>query len=116
MNVLIIGNGGTAEIAKNVPIQTDDAAALVAFAQKNHIDLTIIGPDDPLAAGVVDQFQAAGLRVFGPTAAAARIDSSKAFSKQLMSRQHIPTARYGVFTNPAKALQYLKGQPLPLVV
>ncbi len=78
------GNAGTAEIGENVAISTSDLASLVRFAKENRVDLTVVGPDDPLAAGIVDLFAAEGLRIFGPTKTAARIESSKIFAKKLM--------------------------------
>jgi len=88
------GNAGTAQIGENIPIAADDVAALLAFAQAQKIDLTVVGPDDALAAGVVDAFEDAGLRIFGPRASAARLESSKAFAKDFMMRHGIPTAAY----------------------
>jgi phosphoribosylamine--glycine ligase len=86
------GNGGTAEIATNVPISDEDTPALVQFALENEIDLTVVGTNDPLALGAVDAFQAAGLAIFGPNQAAARLESSQAFAKACMERHSIPTA------------------------
>lgn len=110
------GNGGTAGLAHNLDIKASDIPALVEFARTNDIHLTVVGPDDSLAAGVVDAFQAAGLRVFGPTQAAAQIEASKAFSKDLMTRAGIPTARHRTFTDHAAARRYLSDQTYPLVV
>jgi phosphoribosylamine--glycine ligase len=92
------GNGGTATTAKcsNVEISVDNFPALIKFAQENQIDLTVVGPDNPLADGIVDQFEAAGLRVFGPRKEAARLEWSKAYAKQIMTRLNIPTARFVV--------------------
>src|SRR6266540_1807217 len=86
------GNAGTAEIAENVAIPASDLGALVRFAKENRVDLTVVGPDDPLAAGIVDLFAAEKLRAFGPTKSAARIEASKIFAKELMRAQKIPTA------------------------
>ena len=86
------GNGGTAASAHNIPVQVMDFAECADWAAAQAIDLTIIGPDDPLGGGIVDVFQERGLRVFGPTKAAARIESSKSWSKDLMRRRQIPTA------------------------
>ena len=86
------GNAGTAEIAQNVAIAASDLDALVRFAKENRVDLTVVGPDDPLAAGIVDLFAAEKLRAFGPTKSAARIESSKIFAKELMRAKQIPTA------------------------
>ncbi len=100
------GNAGTAAIAQNVTV-----TSLVAFAQENAIDLTLVGPEIPLADGIVDQFEAAGLTVFGPTQQAAQLESSKAFSKAFMARHGIPTAAYGAFTDFDAAMAYLDAQP-----
>src|SRR5438552_17604465 len=91
------GNGGTHEFAENIPITPTDSKALLKFAQEKKIDLTVVGPDDSLAAGIVDEFQNAGLRIFGPTKAAAEIEASKAFAKSFMQTYHIPTAEFMVF-------------------
>ena len=92
------GNAGIAELATCVPIGVLEFDKLVSFAKENAIDLTVVGPDDPLVAGVVDAFEAAGLRVFGPRANAAIVEGSKAFSKELMKKYHIPTAAYETFS------------------
>lgn len=110
------GNGGTHQIAENVPIKAADINGLVQFALDNKIDLTVVGPDDSLALGIVDAFQAQGLRIFGPTRAAAEIESSKAFSKNLMNKAGIPTAAFEVFEDYDKALKYLHEQGAPIVV
>ena len=112
------GNAGTAGEAKleNVAIGVDDIDALVAFAQDNAIALTIVGPEAPLVAGVVDAFQAAGLRCFGPSAAAAQLEGSKAFTKDFLARRKIPTAAYANFTEVEPALAYLREQGAPIVV
>jgi len=110
------GNAGTASIGTNVPLKATDKASLLEFAKTHAIDLTVVGPDDILAIGMVDAFQSEGLRIFGPTQAAARIESSKAFSKDLMTDQNVPTARYETFTDQATAVEYLKTQSFPLVV
>ncbi|MGE4241048.1 phosphoribosylamine--glycine ligase [Ramlibacter sp.] len=110
------GNGGTATDARleNVPIT--DVVALREWAQKERIALTVVGPEAPLAAGVVDEFRAHGLRIFGPTKAAAQLESSKAFSKAFMARHGIPTARYETFTDAAKAHAYIDHMGAPIVV
>jgi phosphoribosylamine---glycine ligase len=110
------GNAGTTQVAENVDIKATDITGLMQFAKQKEIDLTIVGPDDPLAAGIVDEFQRAGLKIFGPTKAAARIESSKAFSKQLMAEQVIPTAKFAVFSDEASATRYLQEQNFPMVV
>src|SRR3989344_4567222 len=92
------GNGGTRQVAENVGIDATDIDGLVRFAVSNDIGLTVVGPDDPLALGVVDAFQARGLRILGPTQAAAEIESSKAFAKNLMNEASIPTATFQIFS------------------
>ena len=110
------GNAGIGQIAECVPIGAMKFDKLVAFAKENEIDLTIIGMDDPLVGGVVDAFEAEGLRVFGPNKAAAILEGSKAFSKDLMKKYNIPTAAYENFDDPQKALEYLKTAKMPIVL
>ena len=110
------GNAGIGQIAECVPIGAMEFDKLVAFAKENQIDLTIIGMDDPLVGGVVDAFEAEGLRVFGPNKAAAILEGSKAFSKDLMKKYNIPTAAYENFDDPEKALEYLKTAKMPIVL
>lgn len=110
------GNAGIAEFAECVDIQAMEFEKLVAFAKEKEIDLTIIGMDDPLVGGVVDAFEAEGLRVFGPRKNAAIIEGSKAFSKDLMKKYNIPTAAYENFTDPEKALTYLETAKMPIVL
>ena len=110
------GNAGIAEVAECVNIGVMEFDQLTAFAKENQIDLTIIGPDDPLAAGAVDAFEAAGLRVFGPRKNAAILEASKAFSKDLMKKYGIPTAAYETFTSPEAALAYLETAKMPIVL
>ena len=110
------GNAGIAEVAECVNIGVMEFDKLTAFARENQIDLTIIGPDDPLAAGAVDAFEAAGLRVFGPRKNAAILEASKAFSKDLMKKYGIPTAAYETFTSPEAALAYLETAKMPIVL
>ncbi len=110
------GNGGTETIAQNVPIAFTDATALLKFAQDNAIDLTVIGQEAASEAGVVDAFQAAGLPIFGPTKAAVQIEASKAYSKDLMKKQGIPTATYATFTDPDEAREYTQDKTYPLVI
>ncbi|WP_420631022.1 phosphoribosylamine--glycine ligase [Candidatus Leptofilum sp.] len=105
------GNAGTGEIATNVPISDEDVPGLVAFAQQNQIDLTVVGTNDPLAFGVVDAFQAAGLAIFGPQQAAARLEYSKAFAKRFMQRHNIPTPRFATFHSYDEAVAYLDTLP-----
>ncbi len=110
------GNAGTAEIGENVAISVSDLASLVRFAKENHVDLTVVGPDDPLAAGIVDLFAEEGLRIFGPTKAAARLESSKIFAKKLMHERGIPTARAGTFERSGDALRFCDRLQFPLVI
>ncbi len=102
------GNAGISQVAECVPIGAMEIEKLAAFAKEKEIDLTVIGMDDPLVAGVVDAFEAEGLRVFGPRKNAAVLEGSKAFSKELMKKYHIPTADYQVFDNAEDALHYLR--------
>ena len=97
------GNGGTALDAGLTNLAVTDVVALREWAQANDIALTVVGPEAPLAAGVVDEFRAHGLRIFGPTQAAAQLESSKAFSKAFMQRHGIPTAAYETFSDPVQA-------------
>jgi phosphoribosylamine--glycine ligase len=110
------GNAGTAELAENVAIPVNDLQALFRFAKENRIDLTVVGPDDPLAAGIVDLFAAEKLRAFGPTKSAARIESSKIFAKELMRAQEIPTAKAKTFSNSSEALRYCEQLKFPVVI
>ncbi len=110
------GNAGIAEVAECVPIGAMEFGKLAAFAKEKEIDLTVIGMDDPLVGGVVDVFEAAGLRVFGPRKNAAILEGSKAFSKDLMKKYQIPTAAYETFTDPEAALAYLETAPIPTVL
>ncbi len=110
------GNAGTGAIATNVPIPITDHDALVAFAQEEGIGLTVVGPDDALATGIVDRFQAANLRIFGPTQAGARFESSKVYAKEFMRRHGIPTAASGHFTDSAAALEFCRQGSYPLVI
>lgn len=110
------GNAGIGQIAECVPIAAMEFDKLVAFAKKEAIDLTIIGMDDPLVGGIVDVFEAEGLRVFGPRKNAAILEGSKAFSKDLMKKYDIPTAGYETFTSPEAALEYLETAKMPIVL
>ncbi|ORM69879.1 phosphoribosylamine--glycine ligase [Pantoea wallisii] len=112
------GNAGTAlePALQNVAISATDIPALLAFAQKEQIDLTIVGPEAPLVIGVVDAFRAAGLKIFGPTQAAAQLEGSKAFTKDFLARQQIPTAEYQNFTDVEPALAYLREKGAPIVI
>ena len=112
------GNAGTAQEAKlqNVDIDASDIAALINFAQEKQIELTIVGPEAPLVLGIVDQFQAAGLKIFGPTQAAAQLEGSKGFCKDFLQRHNIPTADYERFTDIAAAKAYIDKKGAPIVV
>lgn len=110
------GNAGISEFAECVPIGAMEFDRLAAFAEENGIDLTIVGMDDPLVGGVVDVFEKAGLRVFGPRKNAAVLEGSKAFSKDLMKKYNIPTAAYETFHRPEDALAYLEHAPMPIVL
>ncbi|MFQ9178414.1 MAG: phosphoribosylamine--glycine ligase, partial [Christensenellaceae bacterium] len=110
------GNGGIASLAANVPIAATDIEGVVDFSVKNAIDLVIVTPDDPLALGMVDALEEKGIRAFGPNKAAAIIEASKSFSKDLMRKYGIPTAAYEVFTDYGKAKEYIEVCPLPTVL
>jgi phosphoribosylamine--glycine ligase len=110
------GNGGIEAVAECVPIKLGEVERLVEFAREQRIGLTVVGPDDALAAGMVDRFQAAGLRVFGPVQAAARLESSKVFAKEFMERHGIPTARAGYFRQSAQAREFAARMSLPVVI
>ena len=110
------GNGGTASIATNVPIKADDLKGLSEFSEKEKIDLTLVGPEAPLARGIVDLFKEKGLRIFGPGKAAAQLEASKIFTKELAKTENIPTAWYEVFDDAKKAKDFIKSKGTPLVV
>lgn len=110
------GNAGIGQIAECVPIGAMEFDKIAAFAKEKEIDLTIVGMDDPLVGGLVDELEAAGLRVFGPRKNAAVLEGSKAFSKDLMKKYNIPTADYETFDDPQEALDYLKTAKLPVVL
>jgi phosphoribosylamine--glycine ligase/phosphoribosylformylglycinamidine cyclo-ligase len=110
------GNGGTAKVAENVPIPATDVAELVTFAREREIDLTVVGPEAPLVAGLADELGAVGGRVFGPTAAAARLEGSKAFAKEFCFEEGIPTAPAAIFGDYEAAWSYLRQQKPPIVV
>ena len=110
------GNAGTAADPNLINVPIVDIATLVAFAKREAVALTIVGPEGPLAAGIVDVFTAAGLRIFGPTQAAARLESSKDFAKAFMARHGIPTAAYGTFTEAAAAHAFVTSRGAPIVV
>lgn len=110
------GNGGTASLAENVHLKVEDLSGLLKFAREKKIDLTVVGPELPLSLGIVDEFQSAGLRIFGPNRAGAMIESSKAWAKEFMSKYGIPTAVSGIFTDRDSALAYLAAVGAPIVV
>ncbi len=110
------GNAGTGQIATNVSLPINDHHGLIEFAKAEGIDLTVVGPDDALAAGIVDHFEHAGLRVFGPTQSAARLESSKVFAKEFMQRHGIPTAASGHFSSSAEAHRFCQQSNYPLVI
>ncbi|KUO65848.1 MAG: phosphoribosylamine--glycine ligase [Gracilibacter sp. BRH_c7a] len=108
------GNAGTEKW--NIPLQVDDIDALVSFATEKEIDLTIVGPEDPLSIGIVDRFQAQGLKIFGPSQEAAKLESSKVFAKTIMDEAKVPTGEYQTFTNKEEALKYLGRIGAPIVI
>jgi len=110
------GNAGISQLAECVPIKSEDIPGLLAFAKSKAIDLTVVGPEGPLSMGIVDEFNRAGLRVFGPSGKAAEIEASKRFSKDLMKKYNIPTAEYGVFIDKAAAEAYVREKGAPIVV
>jgi phosphoribosylamine--glycine ligase len=110
------GNPGIAELAEVVPIAVDEIDALYAFAREKSIDLTVVGPELPLTLGIADKFRAGGLDLFGPDKAAAQLEGSKGFAKDLMRKYSIPTAAYASFTERDKAVAYIKEQGAPIVV
>lgn len=112
------GNAGTASEprCRNLDVAAEDVAGLLALAQREKVDFTVVGPEGPLSRGIVDAFRAAGLRIFGPTRDAARLESSKAFTKDFLARHRIPTAEYAVFTELQPALDYLDARGAPIVV
>jgi phosphoribosylamine--glycine ligase len=110
------GNAGTAQVGENVAIGAEDIPSLVSYAKREEIGLTVVGPDDALAAGIVDTFEREGLRIFGPSAAAARLESSKIFAKDFMLRHGIPTAEAREFSESLDAHEWCRGANYPLVV
>ncbi|MBP9645238.1 MAG: phosphoribosylamine--glycine ligase, partial [Pseudoxanthomonas sp.] len=112
------GNAGTATEAgcRNAPVPVTDLDGLLQLARDEGVALTVVGPEGPLVAGVVDRFRAAGLRVFGPSAAAAQLEGSKAYAKDFLARHRIPTAFYSVFTQVEPALAYVRDKGAPIVV
>ena len=110
------GNVGMCDIATCVQVSDQDVAGLVAFAKQEQIDLTIVGPEASLSLGVVDAFQEAGLKIFGPSKAATQLEASKDFTKRLMAKYHVPTAAYATFAHYEEAAAYVKKQGVPIVI
>ena len=111
------GNAGTAAIAENVPVAATDIPGLLDVARRRGVDLTVVGPEAPLVAGIVDEFTAAGLRIFGPTKRAAQIEGSKSFCKQILHRGDVPTAMFREFRSAARAREYIEvREDSPVVV
>jgi phosphoribosylamine---glycine ligase len=110
------GNAGIAEIAENISIAADDIKGLLKFALQNEIGLTVVGPEQPLVKGIVDQFEEKGLRIFGPNARAAELEGSKSFSKDIMKKYELPTAEYKTFNSAGDAKKYIEIKNCPLVV
>ena len=110
------GNAGTAQVAANVPLAADDVGGLLRLAEERSVDFTVVGPEAALAAGIVDRFRQAGRLIFGPTRAAARIETSKAFAKKLMLERGVPTAGASSFSSFDAALRHVERGPLPIVV
>jgi len=101
------GNAGISLFANSVNIKADDIKGLANFAEKHHIDLTVVGPEVPLTLGIVDEFKKHGLRIFGPSQLAAEIEGSKAFAKEFMRKYHIPTAPFQIFTEASEAISFI---------
>lgn len=110
------GNAGIAEMAECVRINVDDLTSLADFAQKNSIDLTVVGPELPLTLGIVDEFERRNLKILGPKKEAAAIEGSKVFAKEFMKKHHIPTASFKIFDNPDEACNFIKSSVMPLVI
>ena len=110
------GNAGIKKLAENVEISVTDVDALVAFAQENDIDLTVVGPEASLVAGIVDRFEENGLRIFGPDEKASILEGSKVFTKEFLEKYKIPTAKFKVFTDKKKAKKYIEKKGAPIVV
>ena len=110
------GNPGAAQLAEPVAIASDDTAALIGFAREKKVELTIVGPEEPLAAGIVDEFERANLMIFGPTRAAAQLEASKSFAKSVMRAAGVPTASFEVFDDAQAARQYVRSHGAPIVV
>ena len=110
------GNAGIEKIGKCVSIKADDINTLADFAQRENIDLTVVGPELPLTLGIVDEFEKRNLKIFGPNRAAAIIEGSKAFAKEFMRKYHIPTASYQIFEQKEKALDFIRSSDFPIVI
>src|SRR5580765_2491483 len=110
------GNAGTAALGQNVALETENPAAIVAFCRQQSVDLVVIGPEDPLCAGLADALLAAGVRTFGPTRAAARLEGDKAFAKEMMRHRSIPTAEARVFTKYRDAYTYVASRDAAVVI
>ncbi|PRX31812.1 phosphoribosylamine--glycine ligase [Orenia metallireducens] len=110
------GNAGTADLAENIEIEATDIDRLIKFCKEEKIDLTVVGPEAPLVVGIVDAFEAEGLKVFGPNKAAAQLEGSKVFSKDFMKKYDIPTAKYESFADAKEAIDYIKKEGAPIVV
>jgi len=110
------GNAGTMELGTNIAIIATDILKLIEFVKNEDVDLTLALPDDPLALGIVDKFNEAGLRIWGPTKAASKLEWSKAFSKNFMAKHHLPTAKFLATSNYDEAMEYLKSQMFPIVI
>jgi phosphoribosylamine--glycine ligase len=110
------GNAGISGQAALVPIKANDLDALLEFALREKIDLTVVGPEEPLTRGIVDLFESKGLCIFGPNLKAAEIEGSKAFAKEMMRKYHIPTAPYEIFETRGEAANYIRKQGAPIVV
>ncbi len=110
------GNGGTAQLAENIDIASNDIEGLLSFALENKIDLTIVGPEAPLVLGIVDRFKEKGLRIFGANKESAQLEGSKEFSKKFMERHNVPTAKYKSFTNFQDAIKGIEDFSYPLVI
>lgn len=110
------GNGGISQVAQCLPLSATDLDGLVSFAEEKEIDLTVVGPEQPLVLGIVDLFSQAGLRIVGPTSQAAKLEGSKAFCKELLRKKGVPTAEFAIFSNPEEAWKYARGQEYPLVI
>lgn len=114
--VIAPGNGGTARVARNVPVAATDVAGMVALAERERVDLVVVGPEAPLTLGLVDALAEKGIAAFGPTRASSRLEGSKAFMKEFLRRHGIPTAAFEVFTDPEKAKAHVRTAARPLVV